>query len=151
VANPERWQRFRELPAGVERRLERLVPLLEREGVQLAYLFGSLARGKPANDVDLAVLVKDGPAFRLQELICDLLETQRLDLVDLRAAPPVLRFEILRTGRLLYAADGQEQERYEMETIHLDRDTHYLRRQQWEYLREKYASWSFDERQSNNA
>ena len=87
----ERWKRFAPLPPETESRLERLGPLFEREGVLLAYLFGSLGQGKQGDDVDLAVLVQntpstepsDGAAFRLREPICELLGTERVDLVDL--------------------------------------------------------------------
>jgi predicted nucleotidyltransferase len=108
--------------------------------------------------VDLAVLVQDAPrtapssgaAFRLREPVCELLGTERVDLVDLRDAPPVLRFEILRTGRALYVADPEVQELFEMETIHLYRDTHFLRRQQREYLKEEFNLWFSDEKRSTS-
>ena len=158
----ERWKRFAPLPSDMENRLERLGPLFAEEGVLLAYLFGSLGQGKQGADVDLAFLVQDTPrtarmgtsvpssgaAFRLREPVCELLGTERLDLVDLRDAPPVLRFEILRTGRALYVADPEVQELFEMETIHLYRDTHYLRRQQREHLKEAFALWSSVQKRS---
>lgn len=53
---PERWKGRATLRADVADRLDDLEPLFERRGVILAYLFGSLARGEPAEDVDLAVL-----------------------------------------------------------------------------------------------
>ena len=142
----ERWKGFRELPVDIKQGLERLIPLFEQEGVILAYLFGSLARGQGGNDVDLAILVEDKPAFRLRDAIVDCLGTERLDLVDLQRAPPVLRFEIVRTGYPLYVSDLTLQERFEMATIHLYRDTHHLRRQQEQYLREEFAQWSSNER-----
>ena len=135
----ERWQRFRELPPDIEAALERLIPLFENEGVLLAYLFGSLSRGEAGQDVDLAVLTYDTPAFRLREAIADCLATERLDLVDLRRASPVLRFEILRTGRPIYAADEETQAQFELATLHLYRDTHPLRRRQSEILRRRMA------------
>ena len=131
----ERWKRFRELPPDIEQTLGQLVPLFEKEGVALAYLFGSLGKGRPGQDVDLAILTRETPAFRLREAITRCLGTERLDLVDLKQAPPVLRFEIVRTGRLLYAADVEVQERFELATLHLYRDTRPLRRRQREYLR----------------
>ncbi|NYT02794.1 MAG: hypothetical protein GKC10_08595, partial [Methanosarcinales archaeon] len=48
---------------------------------------------------------------------------ERLDVVDLKSASPVLRFEILREGRPIYVSDQDIKERYEMETIHLYRVT----------------------------
>ena len=135
----ERWRGFRELPPDIEQALERLRPLFEREGVLLAYLFGSLSKGCMAQDVDLAILVQDAPAFRLRRAIAECLGTERLDLVDLRHASPVLRFEIVRTGRPLYVADEETQERFELATLHLYRDTAPLRRRQREYLRRRMA------------
>lgn len=135
----ERWRRFRELPPDITARLERLGPILERKGVVLAYLFGSLGRGQAGRDVDLAVLTREGPACRLREEIASALGTERVDLVDLRRVSPILRFEILRTGRPLYVADEETQERFELATLHLYRDTHALRRRQREYLRRRMA------------
>jgi hypothetical protein len=43
---PERWDKFAELPSDIKQRLPQLIPLFEREGVQLAYLFGSLAAAR---------------------------------------------------------------------------------------------------------
>jgi predicted nucleotidyltransferase len=135
----ERWKKFRDLPPDIREALGRLPSLFEREGVLLAYLFGSLSRGQAGQDVDLAILVHDAPAFRLREAIADCLGTQRVDLVDLRHASPVLRFEILRTGHPIYVADEETQERFEMATLHLYRDTHPLRRQQMAYLKRRMA------------
>jgi predicted nucleotidyltransferase len=148
MAIKERWKGVAELPADIEHRLELLPDILREHGVQLAYLFGSLIRGPEANDVDLAVWSSDVPAFRLREPIVECLGTERLDLVDLERASPVLRFEILKTGRPLYVADEAFQQRYEMQTIRVYRDTHYLRRRQREYLRERFAQWSSNQKPS---
>jgi hypothetical protein len=78
----------------------------------------------------------------LREIITNCLGTERLDLVDLRQASPVLRFEILRTGQLLYAADQVLSERFELATLCVYRDTAWLRRQQRAYLRERMELWS---------
>jgi len=133
----ERWKRFRELPSDIEEGLGRLIPLFEREDVLLAYLFGSLSRGQAGQDVDLAILTWDRPAFRLREAITNCLATDRVDLVDLQRASPVLRFEIIRTGRPLYVADKETQQRFELATMRLYRDTAPLRRQQREHLRRR--------------
>ena len=119
--------------------------------MQLAYLFGSLSRNQKGNDVDLALLVQGTPAFRLREAVVECLGTERVDLVDLRRASPVLRFEILRTGWPLYVADEEMQERFELATLHLYRDTRPLRRRQREYLRRRFAEWSSDVKPSKSA
>ena len=150
MGTKERWTGFRELPPGIKQGLERLVPLFERENVLLAYLFGSLSRGQEGNDVDLAILVQDRPAFRLRDAILDCLGTERVDLVDLQRASPVLRFQIIRAGHPLYVSDQALQERFELATLHLYRDTRFLRSQQQQYVKERFAQWSLNERSSKN-
>lgn len=81
--------------------------LVDRPEVRLAVLFGSVASGRehPASDIDLGVdLAPAAPASPvLQKLKVDLARaTGRLvHLVDLRKAPPLLRFEIAREGVVL--------------------------------------------------
>lgn len=82
------------MPSDIEYKLDGLIPLFQREGVLLVYLFGSLGKGLPANDMDLAVMAEKIPIYQLREKISDILGTERVDLVDLRSASPVLRFEL---------------------------------------------------------
>ena len=72
--------------------------------LQLAVLFGSAAIGgaRRGGDLDIGVLLD--PAADRSPLLCVALERaagRRVDLVWLDEAPPLLRFEIARTGRLL--------------------------------------------------
>ena len=108
--HPRALDEAQAIAADIEARLESIVPLLQKEGVLLAYLFGSLAATdektlRAPEDVDLAVLTKEGPAWKLWEVLADALGTSRLDLVDLRRASPVLRFEILRSSRPIYISN----------------------------------------------
>jgi predicted nucleotidyltransferase len=137
MGTAERWRRFRELPPDIEAALLRLVPLFESQGVLLAYVFGSLRKGGPAHDVDLAILTRERPAFELRAAITQALGTERVDLLDLRSASPLLRFEVVRTGRLLYARSAAIQEDFELDTLHLYRDTAPLRQRQREYLKRR--------------
>jgi predicted nucleotidyltransferase len=84
------------------------------DSVELLVLFGSLARAdgsasarRPApRDIDLGVLYGEDATVRvwwqveagLRRFFAD----RPLDLVDLRSAPPLLRFEVARDGHLLY-------------------------------------------------
>jgi predicted nucleotidyltransferase len=139
MSNPERWLKFAQLPADIQAKLEHLPAIFEKHGVELTYLFGSLARSEVGKDVDLAILTQAEPAYRMRAEIIECLDTERLDLVDLRRAAPSLRFEIIRNGRLLYCADEETVERFEIDTLHQYRDTAYLRRQQMEYLRKRVS------------
>jgi predicted nucleotidyltransferase len=138
---PQRWAKFRELPPNIRQNLGQLIPLFEQENVQLAYLFGSLSQGRKGHDVDLAILTQEKPVFQLRPAITACLKTERLDLVDLRQASPVLRFEIIRTGQLLYQASEAVCEHFEMSTLYLYKDTTWLRRQQRQYLKEHFKQW----------
>lgn len=135
----DRWERFAALPDDINEAIGRLDGLFSRSGVQLAYLFGSLGRGESSQDVDLALLGGTTPVFELRQAIAERLGTERLDLVDLAAAPPELRFEIIRTGRPIYVVDEDLLNDFELATIHLYRDTRHLRRRQAAHLRERMA------------
>lgn len=79
--------------------------------LQAIYVFGSVATGqdRPHSDVDLAVLVRrplgGETRWRLQERIAAELGRD-VDLVDLREASTVMQVQVLRTGRVLFEAEG---------------------------------------------
>jgi len=73
-------------------------------GVRLAVLFGSTARGQsgPGSDLDVGVLFEAGQESAASlEVALARAAGRRLDLVRLDAAPPLLRFEVARDGRVL--------------------------------------------------
>lgn len=145
VAIAEKWKGFAGLPPDLRGRIEALPTLLENRGVALAYLFGSTtdpSSEREAGDVDLAILTDGNPVERLRLDIQDALGTERVDLVDLRRAGPVLRFEIIRAGGLLYARDDETLNRFELDTLHEYRDTAPMRKRQAEYLRDRMRQWS---------
>lgn len=86
--------------------LEALRKALEAQpAIRLAVLFGSMARGRSSarSDVDLALrLVRDDAAARREAVAAAGRATGReIDVVDLDAAPPLLRFQIARDGVVL--------------------------------------------------
>lgn len=99
---------------------EQLIPLLEKffqshDCVELAYLFGSAAKGKAGalSDIDIGVYLSTGmtKAQRDQkrlELIAKLtttLKNDRIDLLIINDTPPVLNFEIIKPNVLVLARD----------------------------------------------
>jgi uncharacterized protein YutE (UPF0331/DUF86 family)/predicted nucleotidyltransferase len=91
----------------IEGRLEALQHALARDGVLLAYLFGSVLERPQARDVDLAVWFKAYTFERyLQtlETVCQVLGTSRVDLVVLNRANAALKLRALLEGRLILAA-----------------------------------------------
>lgn len=84
------------------------------EEVVLAYLFGSASTGKKTtlSDIDIAILLSEMNTYdelhfemKLREDISKVLETEDFDLALLNRAPLVLRYQVLKTGKLLYSKD----------------------------------------------
>jgi len=77
-----------------------------REDVLLAFLFGSVARGRstPSSDVDVAVLFRLRPGLDqvndLQEMLSEALHRE-VDIVVLNDACPIIRMQVLRNGVLV--------------------------------------------------
>lgn len=107
--------------------------LSKQEHVRLAYLFGSVAKGKAGklSDVDIAVLLDESlnkkQRFDLQlELISDvsgLLKTDKIDLVVINEAPLSLKFEIIKANYPLFVRDRMEKIDFEQMVMsrYLDR------------------------------
>jgi predicted nucleotidyltransferase len=76
--------------------------------IDLLVLFGSAARGTGGahSDVDVGMQLRDpSPALRRQvEAALRRAAGRAIDLVDLASAPPLLRFQIAREGRLIHEA-----------------------------------------------
>ncbi|MDP2753782.1 MAG: nucleotidyltransferase domain-containing protein [Nitrospirota bacterium] len=91
---------------------KRVVEFLNKqEHVKLAYIFGSVAEGKEGklSDVDLAVFLDESLSkkerFNLQlKLISELtsiLKTDRIDLIVMNNAPLLLKYNIIKHGKIL--------------------------------------------------
>lgn len=86
--------------------LEAVKTMLEAQpSVQLAVVFGSVARGRsgPESDLDLGVrLDPDSPEERRRiEVLAARTARCETDVVYLDEAPPLLRFQVARDGRVL--------------------------------------------------
>mgnify|MGYP002713011002 CR=1 FL=1 len=139
----DKWHKFKPLPADSRQRLNQLNPLFAAENVLLAYLFGSLTHTTQAHDIDLALLMPpDKRPFYLQPAINHTLHTERVDIVDLRRATPVLAFEIISNGQILYAADETMQLDFERHVLRQYKDTAWLRQKQEQSLKERMKQWS---------
>lgn len=72
-------------------------------GVRLAVLFGSVARGTAGarSDLDVGVILEEGQRSSDVENALARATGRRVEVVRLESAPPLLRFEIARDGRVL--------------------------------------------------
>lgn len=137
------------LRLSVEDASARLRELMQRENVVVAYLFGSCARRTmhPCSDVDIAVLL-DGRGEEMYEAfrrllvdVCNVLETERVDLLLLNSAPPTLKFEVITTGRVLYARSDVALNDFETNVTQRYHDTAHLRAVQNDYLKRRARAW----------
>jgi hypothetical protein len=83
----------------------RLAPLFDEEGLQLVLLFGSVASGKECqeSDIDLGFLFdKPIDILGLNNRVIRLLRTDRVDVIDLSRASPLLKHSVIRTGKALF-------------------------------------------------
>lgn len=86
---------------------KQIVPILKRQGVTKAALFGSCARGeeKRNSDIDLLIKLKRGKTlFDIVRLKSDLEERlgRKVDLVEYDAIRPLLRDIILSKQKSIY-------------------------------------------------
>lgn len=137
---------------------ERLASLFaRRREVIAAYLFGSLVRGHVhrESDVDIALLVDEGEFAKLDRaepygykarMIAELgraLETDKIDLVLLHQAPPLLANEVISKGKLLFSRDEEARHKFEVAAKLRYLDTKPLREIKRHYLYERTQRGEF--------
>ncbi len=131
-----------------------LEALFQKNGVVLAYLFGSRASGRSraTSDADIAVRFGsdiesdeyDNLIIRLSTELPAILKCTDVDIVNLVTANnPVLKHNIVFTGQPIYSADATMKTETELAIVREYEDTKYLRRVQFEYLKQHLADGTF--------
>jgi len=90
------------LPDEIKRRL---TPLFREKGLQLVLLFGSSVTGNRhrQSDIDLGFLFDGEPdILALTNKVIRLLKTDKVDVVDLKKASPLLKFSASRSAEILF-------------------------------------------------
>ena len=90
--------------------------------VELAYLFGSRARGKVSflSDYDFAILAPDGgfeEHYRFFHDLSTIMNSSRVDVVMLKDAPVELRYRAIKEGILLYQKNRYIKVEFEGDTL----------------------------------
>lgn len=95
--------------------------------IVLAYLFGSQATGRvsPMSDIDIAILFRDDLSvsgrFRLQlrliSAIGEILQRNDIDVANLNSSDVVLRYQVLKKGKLLYCANHAKKNEFFVDTL----------------------------------
>lgn len=93
--------------------------LANEKDIQFAYLFGSRATGheKPNSDFDIAIYPINSLSSKMETLtylsqieirLENILKTDKIDLINLRDATPLLRFKIIKNGVLIFEKSKNE-------------------------------------------
>ncbi|KYH31614.1 type VII toxin-antitoxin system MntA family adenylyltransferase antitoxin [Neomoorella mulderi] len=127
--------------------------LIKREEIKFAYLFGSYARGKAhkLSDVDVAIYLDEkrippsGPYGYRSDLLITMRQQLRqpLDLVILNEAPLVLRFRVIRDGKILFCRDSRARIRFHEKTLCAYLDFQPVLRLQKQYMLKRLAEGRF--------
>lgn len=124
-----------------------------RSDVIAAYIFGSYASNmqSPLSDIDIAVLLNDNIStndygFIRLDIITDLIEIlscDKVDVVILNIASPLLSHEVIKNGLLLFSKDEKKCLEYSAKATMRYLDTIHLRRVQDRILHERIRGGDF--------
>lgn len=109
------------------------------------YCFGSQVDPGRRNprDVDIAVLPSATLSLRrrleLRAIVTETLLTDAVDLIDLNQAGPVLKRQVIKSGRLLFVRDQTLVNRFELCALRDYQDGTHRRQVQFQYLADGYA------------
>jgi predicted nucleotidyltransferase len=105
----------------------------DTQGVDLVFLFGSMAAGRSnrKSDVDIGVLFKSPPPVdhvnEMRDKLSAVLRGE-VDLVPLNHASPILKMQVLKNGVLAYAGDKKHFYQFFVDTINQYDDLKRVRR-----------------------
>ena len=135
-----------QMPALAPLHLERLAAVApdvaRAAGYRLVVLFGSAARGNPdPEDLDLGILA-DGlvDTVAAANRFIEAVRTQHVDIVDLRAADPLLAAVVARDAKVLHESRPGEFARFVSLAYRRYADTQAFRRLEHETLRRRIAA-----------
>ena len=119
----ERWKRTAPISIPTAEAVESITKVLHADGrIKIAYLFGSRNREthSPSSDLDIGFYTEGDYSWdeymSLYGTLTQMLHSDRLDLVWLNAADPVISFEVICSGRVLFYADAETLNDYELKS-----------------------------------
>lgn len=96
-------------------KMEKIERLAESYQLELILIFGSQAQtsshlSHPESDLDIAFygnqILSEIEKINLTTDLCNLFHTDKIDLVDIKTAPPLLKKEIFKNYKVLYQKDS---------------------------------------------
>lgn len=109
--------------------------LKEQFDIKLIYIFGSYAKGKnnKNSDLDIAVLLGDYQAFDKINLISEfvgIFKRDDIDVVVLNEANSLLKFQVIKYGKVAYMVSEYEKVIFEARTLDEYMDMEFFRKRQ---------------------
>lgn len=128
---------IQEVKSVIEVNIQKLV---NEFNISLIYVFGSYAKGtnKENSDLDIGILI-DGstpPMTRLSILneIVGILDREDIDLIILNEADEVLKFQVIKYGKLIYEKDPTQRVLFEARTMSEYMDMEHFRNTRNKYI-----------------
>lgn len=103
-----------------EKLKDRVSKLADKYGLRLVLLFGSQARGeaKKGSDIDIAILapkrLTEEEIIYLNYEFTNILPIDRVDLVDLHGAPPLLMKQIADSAEIIYNINSYDFQNFQI-------------------------------------
>lgn len=102
--------------------LKRVTDILVRDdNIIFAYLYGSLAKGKyhKFSDIDIGVYLRDPTPEKYSNIYLLFPENlgRNVDITLLNDAPPLLRYDIIKHGILLFSKDEKDRKNFVFHTL----------------------------------
>jgi predicted nucleotidyltransferase len=119
-----------------------LADLVDKYQLDLILMFGSRVTGNvhPDSDIDIAIyggqIFSEAEKVQLTYELCSIFRTDDIDLVDLRTAPPLLKYEVFKNYKALFQRDPMLLYRLELANIHEMKELDAIYRIRRERLRE---------------
>lgn len=113
---------------------DKIQAIFEEAPVEVAYLFGSLARGDtgPMSDYDFGVLIERGMNEKQENVTGKLMDKlfavvgeDKAEVVDLEGKPVVFRFNVIKDGEALVNKNDSRRVAFEFDTMRQFHDQKY--------------------------
>ena len=123
---------------------ESLDIFVDEFNISLIYIFGSLAKGnhRKSSDMDIAILINgeiDGwTKLNIFGALVDIFKREDIDLVILNNVNEVLRFQVIKYGKIIYMKNLYTKVMFESRTMSEYMDKEHFRNTQYKYSHEKF-------------
>ena len=125
--------------------------LIKEYSISLIYIFGSFARGinRKDSDIDIAVLldceIDVYTKLNILGVLVDIFKREDIDLVILNNVNEVLKFQVIKYGKVIYMESLYTKVMFESKTM-----SEYMDKEHFRNTQAKYSHKRFLERMKDN-